>query len=78
MALTDNQAATKEAIVDAVAAKLEALNADLIASYPDEESKQKLRDGFRNIGVAIAEIVEPVCAHIAANAEVDNTPGLIT
>ena len=78
MALTDNQTTTKEAIADAVAAKLEALNAGLIASYPDEASKQKLRDGFRNIGMAIAEILVPICAHIATNAEVGSTPGLIT
>ena len=75
MALTDGQNATKQAMVDAVAAKLAELNADLISTLPDEASKQKLRDGYRNIGTAIAEILGPMCAHIAANAAIDDEPG---
>ena len=78
MALTDGQDGTKQAIVDAVAEKLEELNEALIATLPDEESKQQLRDGYRNIGTAIAEIVEPICTHIAENAEVDEVPELVS
>ena len=78
MALTDGQNTTKQAIVDAVALKLEELNENLIDTLPDEESKQKLRDGYRNIGTAIAEVLSPICVHISTNAEVDTVPELIT
>ncbi len=78
MALIDGQTQTKQAIVDAVAAKLEELNASLIDTLPDEASKQKLRDGYRNIGTAIAEVLGPICIHISTNAEVDEVPDLIT
>jgi len=77
MALTEGQNATKQAMVDAVAAKLEELNETLIATLPDEVSKQKLRDGYRNIGTAIAEILVPLCDHLSINAEVDEQPGRI-
>jgi len=77
MALTDGQNATKQAMVDAVAAKLEELNAALIDTLPDEASKQKLRDGYRNIGTAVAEVLSPLCTHIVAHAEVDGQPGMI-
>ena len=78
MALTDGQNVTKQAIVDAVAEKLEELNEALIDTLPDQESKQQLRDGYRNIGTAIAEIVGPICTHISENAEVDAVPELVT
>ena len=78
MALTDGQDVTKQAIIDAVAEKLEELNEALIDTLPDEESKQQLRDGYRNIGTAIAEIVGPICTHIAENAEVEEIPEVIT
>jgi hypothetical protein len=78
MALTNGQNATKQAMVDAVAAKLEELNAALIDTLPDEASKQKLRDGYRNIGTAIAEVLSPICVHISTNAEVDGEPNLVT
>ena len=77
MALTDGQNTTKQAIVDAVAEKLEELNEALIATLPDDESKQQLRDGYRNIGTAIAEIVGPICEHIVTNALVDGQPEMI-
>ncbi len=77
MALTDGQNATKQAMVDAVAAKLEELNEALIDTLPDEESKQKLRDGYRNIGTAIAEVLGPICEHIVSNALVDGQPEMI-
>jgi hypothetical protein len=78
MALADGQNATKQAMVDAVAEKLEELNEALIDTLPDEESKQKLRDGYRNIGTAIAEILGPICEHIVANAEIEEEPNLVT
>ncbi len=78
MALTDGQNATKQAMVDAVAAKLEELNESLIDTLPDEASKQKLRDGYRNIGTAIAEVLGPICEHIVTNAEIDEEPNLVT
>ncbi len=78
MALTDGQDVTKQAIIDAVAEKLEELNEALIDTLPDEESKQQLRDGYRNIGTAIAEVLSPICVHISTHAEVDEEPNLIT
>ena len=78
MALTDGQNTTKQAIVDAVAEKLEELNEALIDTLPDEGSKQQLRDGYRNIGTAIAEVLSPICVHISTNAEVEEIPELIT
>ncbi len=77
MALLDGQTATKQAMVDSVAAKLEELNTDLISTLPDETSKQQLRDGYRNIGMAIAEVLGPICMHMVAHAEVDGEEGMI-
>ncbi len=69
MGLTDGLSTLKQTALAAVADKLNVLNETLIASLQDDESKEKLRDGYRNLGTAVAEILSPLLNHIDAYVE---------
>ena len=68
MALTSNQTASKTAMKDAFAAKMETL-------FPLDEGlsqadKDAIRANWQKMGQAVAEILGPLCTHITGNAEI--------
>jgi hypothetical protein len=68
MALIDNQTGTKAAMAEAFKARME----DLFP-LPEEmsnEDKEMIRGNWEKLGQAVAAILAPTMAHVAANAEI--------